>query len=141
MLILDDEHSHLMRTAAEEVKARHAEVFVITDAPHLAKGLDDDPIVIPRNGKLTALLAVLPLQFLAQLALLRRRQPDLRHLAKSVTVDFPSVGRCRVGVASVRLASAADAALLPREPEARQAQTCVRVRLRRVMLPERASPV
>ena len=89
MLILDDEHSHLMRTAAEEVKARHAEVFVITDAPHLAKGLDDDPIVIPRNGKLTALLAVLPLQFLAyELALLRGVNPDFpRHLAKSVTVD------------------------------------------------------
>ena len=89
MLILDDEHSHLMRTAAEEVKARHADVYVITDAPHLAKGLDDDPIVIPRNGKLTALLAVLPLQFLAyELALLRGVNPDFpRHLAKSVTVD------------------------------------------------------
>ena len=89
MLILDDEHAHLMRTAAEEVKARHADVYVITDAPHLAKGLDDDPIVIPRNGKLTALLAVLPLQFLAyELALLRGVNPDFpRHLAKSVTVD------------------------------------------------------
>merc|ERR1712072_464916 len=65
MLILDDEHAHL------------------------AKGLDDDPIVIPRNGKLTALLAVLPLQFLAyELALLRGVNPDFpRHLAKSVTVD------------------------------------------------------
>jgi glucosamine--fructose-6-phosphate aminotransferase (isomerizing) len=51
--------------------------------------LDDDPIVIPRNGKLTALLAVLPLQFLAyELALLRGVNPDFpRHLAKSVTVD------------------------------------------------------
>mmetsp|Transcript_23612 Transcript_23612/g.72930 ORF Transcript_23612/g.72930 Transcript_23612/m.72930 type:complete len:657 (+) Transcript_23612:174-2144(+) len=89
MLILDDEHAHLMRTAAEEVKARHADVHVITDAPHLAKGLDDDPVIIPRCGKLTALLAVLPLQFLAyELALLRGVDPDFpRHLAKSVTVD------------------------------------------------------
>ena len=89
MLILDDEHASLMRIAAEEVKARHADVFVITDSPHLAKGLCDDPIIIPRNGKLTALLAVLPLQFLAyELALLRGVDPDFpRHLAKSVTVD------------------------------------------------------
>jgi len=89
MLILDDEHAHMMRTAAEEVKARHADVYVITDNPRLAKGLDDAPIVIPRNGKLTALCAVLPLQFLAyELALLRGVNPDFpRHLAKSVTVD------------------------------------------------------
>ena len=48
-----------------------------------------DPVVIPRNGKLTALGAVLPLQFIAyELALLRGVNPDFpRHLAKSVTVD------------------------------------------------------
>ena len=64
-------------------------MYVITDNPRLAKGLDDAPIVIPRNGKLTALCAVLPLQFLAyELALLRGVDPDFpRHLAKSVTVD------------------------------------------------------
>ena len=49
-------------------------MYVITDNPRLAKGLDDAPLVIPRNGKLTALCAVLPLQFLAyELALLRGR--------------------------------------------------------------------
>jgi len=31
MLILDDNHAYHMRTAAEEVKARGAEVIVITD--------------------------------------------------------------------------------------------------------------
>ena len=82
MLILDDEHSHLMRTAAEEVKARHAEVFVITDAPHLAKGLDDDPIVIPRNGN-SRLISGLP-QFSPTKALLRGVNPDFwRHPAKA----------------------------------------------------------
>ena len=89
MLILDDEHAAMMRTAAEEVKARHADVIVITDDAALAHGVDADPIVIPRNGKLTALGAVLPLQFIAyELALLRGVNPDFpRHLAKSVTVD------------------------------------------------------
>ena len=51
-----------MRTCGEEVKARGAEVFVVTDNPALADGLDATPLVIPRNGPLTALTAVLPLQ-------------------------------------------------------------------------------
>lgn len=33
MLILDDEHAHQMRTAGMEVKARGADVIVITDKP------------------------------------------------------------------------------------------------------------
>jgi glucosamine--fructose-6-phosphate aminotransferase (isomerizing) len=37
-------------------------VYVITDNPKLARGIDDHPIVIPDNGPLTALIAVLPLQ-------------------------------------------------------------------------------
>jgi glucosamine--fructose-6-phosphate aminotransferase (isomerizing) len=45
-----------------QVKARGAGVFVITDNPRLARGIDDHPIVIPDNGPLTALIAVLPLQ-------------------------------------------------------------------------------
>jgi hypothetical protein len=51
-----------MRIAAEEVKARGARVFVITDNPKLALGIDNDPLIIPSNGPLTALIAVLPLQ-------------------------------------------------------------------------------
>lgn len=65
MLILDDRHANHMRTAAEEVKARGAEVIVITDKASLAQGLDDNPIVIPHNGPLTALAAVIPLQLIA----------------------------------------------------------------------------
>lgn len=61
-LILDDAHAHHMRTVAEEVKSRGARVIVITDNPRLAAGVDPDPIVIPNNGPLTAMIGVLPLQ-------------------------------------------------------------------------------
>lgn len=37
-------------------------MFIITDNPKLARGIDPNPIVIPDNGPLTALIAVLPLQ-------------------------------------------------------------------------------
>jgi len=89
MLILDDQHAHHMRTAAEEVKARGARVIIITDKPALARDLDDNPIIIPNNGPMTALGAVLPLQLIAyELAMLKGINPDTpRNLAKAVTVD------------------------------------------------------
>lgn len=113
MLIFDDDHAHHMRTAAEEVKARGADVIIITDKKSLAEGLDKDPLVIPSNGPLTALGAVLPIQLIAfELAMLRcvfpliswakyhfcfliffcahfrGINPDTpRNLAKAVTVD------------------------------------------------------
>jgi glucosamine--fructose-6-phosphate aminotransferase (isomerizing) len=89
LLIFDDEHTQHMRTCAEEVKARGAEVIVITDKLELADGLDENPIIIPQNGPLTALGAVLPLQLIAyELALLKGINPDTpRNLAKAVTVD------------------------------------------------------
>ncbi len=89
MIILDDNYAHHMRTAAEEVKARGAQLIIITDKKSLANGLDDDPIIIPSNGPLTALGAVLPLQLIAyELAMLRGINPDTpRNLAKAVTVD------------------------------------------------------
>jgi glucosamine--fructose-6-phosphate aminotransferase (isomerizing) len=95
MLVLDDNHAHHMRTACEEVsrslnrvpllhfivlsnfalpqvKARGADLIIITDNKKLADGLDDDPIVIPSNGPLTALGAVVPLQMIAyELAMLK----------------------------------------------------------------------
>lgn len=88
-LILDDIHAQLMRTTAEEVKARGARVIVITDKPSLADGIDANPIVIPNNGPLTAMIGVLPLQLIAyELALLKGINPDMpRNLAKAVTVD------------------------------------------------------
>lgn len=89
MLILDDQHAAHMRTAAEEVRARGGDVIIITDKPALARDLDDDPIIIPNNGPLTALAAVVPLQLIAyELAMLRGINPDTpRNLAKAVTVD------------------------------------------------------
>ena len=91
LIILNDEHAKTMRTAAEEVKARGADVIIITDEQTLAKGLtaEENVIVIPNNGPLTALLAVLPLQLISyELALLRGINPDTpRNLAKAVTVD------------------------------------------------------
>jgi glucosamine--fructose-6-phosphate aminotransferase (isomerizing) len=89
MLILDDGHAHHMRTAAEEVRARGADVIIITDKKELAEGLDEDPIVIPSNGPMTALGAVMPIQLIAyELAMMRGINPDTpRNLAKAVTVD------------------------------------------------------
>jgi len=51
--------------------------------------LDGDPIIVPSNGPMTALGAVLPLQFIAyELAVARGINPDTpRNLAKAVTVD------------------------------------------------------
>jgi glucosamine--fructose-6-phosphate aminotransferase (isomerizing) len=88
-IILDDKHANHMRTCAEEVKARGAKLYVITDKPSLAAGLDDEPMVINTNGPLTSVLAVLPLQLIAyELAMLKGINPDTpRNLAKSVTVD------------------------------------------------------
>jgi len=89
MLILDDCHAHHMRTAAEEVKARGAELIIITDKAELADGLTSNPIVIPSNGPMTALGAVMPIQLIAyELAIMRGINPDTpRNLAKAVTVD------------------------------------------------------
>lgn len=89
MIILDDNHAHHMITAAEEVKARGAQLIIITDKPALARDLDPNPIVIPHNGPMTALGAVLPLQLIAyELAVMKGINPDTpRNLAKAVTVD------------------------------------------------------
>ena len=54
------------------MKARGAEVIIITDKRSLADGLCDDPIVVPHNGPLTALGATLPLQLIAYELALRR---------------------------------------------------------------------
>jgi len=89
MFILDDQHARHMRSAAEEVKARGAELIIITDNPSLARDLDDNPIIIPPNGDMTALAGVIPLQLIAyELSLIRGINPDTpRNLAKAVTVD------------------------------------------------------
>lgn len=89
LTIFDDEHGHLMRTAAEEVKARGARVIIVTDRAEFVKDLSKDIIEIPNNGRFTGLLSVLPMQLLAyHIAVLRGHNPDKpRNLAKAVTVD------------------------------------------------------
>jgi len=71
------------------VKARGAELIIITDNKKLADGLDDDPIIIPSNGPLTALGAVVPMQMIAyELAMLKNNNPDApRNLLKSYALD------------------------------------------------------
>jgi len=89
MLILDDEDAADMLTAAHQVKARGADVYVVTDKRSLVKEITDHPIVIPNNGPLTGLISVLPLQLIAyELSLLKGIDPDTpRNLAKAVTTD------------------------------------------------------
>jgi glucosamine--fructose-6-phosphate aminotransferase (isomerizing) len=89
LIIPDDHNAALMRTAAEEVRARGAYTIIVTDNPSLAKGVSDETILIPTNGPLTALLGIIPLQLLAyELAVARGIDPDKpKNLAKAVTVD------------------------------------------------------
>ncbi|GAX19814.1 glucosamine--fructose-6-phosphate aminotransferase [Fistulifera solaris] len=89
MIILDDDHAQEMRMAAEVVKARGAQIHIITDNAALAEDLDDDPIVIPNNGYLTALAATIPLTLIAyELALIKGLNPDTpRNLAKALLVS------------------------------------------------------
>merc|ERR1719419_1270729 len=90
MIILDDEHSKVMVTNAHEIEARNGQMIYITDNVELLQGLTqkDYVIEIPKNGPLTALLAVVPLQMIAYyLALAKGVDPDKpRNLAKAVTV-------------------------------------------------------
>lgn len=87
--ILHDEHAHLMRTAAEEVRARGAYTVVVTDDATLADGVADDVIIVPRDGVLTALVTTVAYQQIAYaLAVNKGINPDKpRNLAKAVTVD------------------------------------------------------
>jgi len=56
---------------------------------YVCLGIVDTYIQIPSNGPLTALLGVIPLQFIAyELAVLRGIDPDKpKNLAKAVTTD------------------------------------------------------
>lgn len=89
LIITNDSHAQLMRSAAHEVRARGAKTLVITDHTPLAKGVSDWVITVPHCGVLTGLVATVPLQLLAyELAVARGINPDKpRNLAKAVTVD------------------------------------------------------
>ena len=90
LLIFNDRHGELMKTAAHEVRARGAYTIVITDKPvSEVEKLADQVITVPSNGPLTALLATVPLQILAyEISIAKGINPDKpRHLAKAVTTD------------------------------------------------------
>lgn len=90
-IILSDQHAELMMIAAEETQARGAQNIIITDKISLADELANinNIIIIPSNGALTALLAIVPIQLLAyHISCMKGFNPDRpRNLAKSVTVD------------------------------------------------------
>ncbi len=89
MIILDDEHAKTMVINAHEIESRGGKMVYITNNMDLLNGLTGDMIKIPSNGPLTALLAVVPLQFLAyEMSIAKGIDPDKpRNLAKAVTVD------------------------------------------------------
>jgi len=79
-----------MRVAAQEVKARGTFNIVVTDRPDaFGKDTADEIVVVPSNGMLTALTAVVPMQLLAyEVAVAKGINPDKpKNLAKAVTVD------------------------------------------------------
>ncbi|KAL7066680.1 glucosamine--fructose-6-phosphate aminotransferase, isomerizing family protein [Cryptosporidium serpentis] len=88
LIILSDEYTSLMLNVAQQVKARGAKVICITDNPQICQDVASECIVIPSNGPLTALNAVIPFQLIAYyLAVQQKIDPDKpRGLAKTVTV-------------------------------------------------------
>mmetsp|Transcript_3391 Transcript_3391/g.4177 ORF Transcript_3391/g.4177 Transcript_3391/m.4177 type:complete len:719 (+) Transcript_3391:1294-3450(+) len=94
MIILDDEHGKIMKTNAQEITSRGGKLIIITDNKNMFKNTEyyysneHHIIEIPKNGVLTALLAVVPLQLIAyEMAVLKGINPDKpKNLAKAVTV-------------------------------------------------------
>lgn len=87
MIILNDEYKDRMMSTAEQIKARGAYIIVITNIPKLNRQLFNEIIMIPDNGIMTALLAILPMQYISyKIAVEMKYSPDMpKNLAKSVT--------------------------------------------------------
>ena len=86
IILLDDHNRSYMESTISEVKSRSAYTIVITNIHNYNDG--DVNILIPENGILSSLLAVVPLQLISyQLSLAKCINPDKpRNLAKTVTV-------------------------------------------------------
>lgn len=86
LIILNDPERSYMESTLSEVKSREAYTVVVTDIPDFNQA--DLNIVIPDNGWLTSLIAVLPFQLTAYyLSVLKGIDPDKpRNLAKTVTI-------------------------------------------------------
>lgn len=89
MLIFNDSSKNVMINTGEQIKSRGAHIVCITDDETLVKHFADDIILIPHNGLLTPLLAVIPMQLLAYyISVNKGINPDKpRCLAKTVTVS------------------------------------------------------
>lgn len=89
MLVFNDNNKNVMINTGEQIKSRGAHIICITDDETLVKHFADDIILIPNNGLLTPLLAVIPLQLLAYyISVNKGINPDKpRGLAKTVTVS------------------------------------------------------
>ncbi|VWU52755.1 glutamine--fructose-6-phosphate aminotransferase [isomerizing], putative, partial [Hepatocystis sp. ex Piliocolobus tephrosceles] len=88
MLVFNDSHKNVMLNVGEQIKTRGGHIICITDDENICKHIADDIILIPNNGLLTSLLAVIPLQLLAYyVSVGKGNNPDKpRCLAKTVTV-------------------------------------------------------
>ncbi|CRG97265.1 glutamine--fructose-6-phosphate aminotransferase [isomerizing], putative [Plasmodium gallinaceum] len=89
MLVFNDSTKNVMINTGEQIKSRGAHIICLTDDENLVKHFADDIILIPNNGLLTPLLAVIPLQMLAYyISVSKGINPDKpRCLAKTVTVS------------------------------------------------------
>ena len=90
IICMDDEHKSRMISAAEEVRARGAVTYLITNDETMKEtNLFDKLVLVPDAGILSPLISVIPFQIICyQIALLKGINPDFpRNLAKVVTVD------------------------------------------------------
>jgi glucosamine--fructose-6-phosphate aminotransferase (isomerizing) len=85
----DDQIRKRTEAAIEEVYARKARVFIVTDIADYESKHAEDVLHIPRNKQFASILHILPFQILSYyLSLFRRLDPDKPiHLAKVVTTD------------------------------------------------------
>jgi glutamine---fructose-6-phosphate transaminase (isomerizing) len=90
IICMNDAHQSRMESAAEEVKARGAVTYLITNNEKMSNTkIFDKLIKVSDCGILSSLLAVIPFQYICyNIALLKGINPDFpRNLAKVVTVD------------------------------------------------------
>ena len=87
LIILEDSNRCAMESTLAQVQSRKAYTIVITDIVDFTAKCDQI-ILIPSNGILTALLAILPLQLIAyHLAVLKEIDPDNpKNIVKAITV-------------------------------------------------------
>ena len=79
-----------LQSNIKEIKARGAEVMVVTTIADLPKDIYDDIIVLPSvNEFLAPIVAIIPMQLLAyHVTVMKNLDVDKpRNLAKSVTVE------------------------------------------------------